>query len=386
MKDEQHIKELLEKIRELNPEAFNDFASKHSICFQPKKENWLFPMLFDYYVNVVQDKTISELVKELGLTLHRNCQEKPLSEVTHIDRSLCIDDSYVEDYVRKVQSFQSEKPVYKDLNSPWKTRGINLSLYEIPEFLLNSVVFEFKDKEHPYILADIAGMYIYAQKFEESLGYLYRSIRLLATFPNRFWNSEYGLVGAVNTFRLLLLMFPKQKIEIYRKLFSYDYIYLTKLACNASDEIFQQNAYVNRASIVISPFARYVIPLHINPDLLYISDMYYAHYCNELAETVSFASGWKYNMKSLTYYQNASFWPNDTGGYVDIEDKNYGQIVSEKHELAKEIAFSFYSDIYSGKITLQDKEIELIFKTILNECKYNYKALRNRTLNFKSYK
>lgn len=70
--------------------------------------------------------------------------------------------------------------------------------------------------------------------------------------------------------------------------------------------------------------------------------MYYAHYCNELATQISISSGWKYNMKSLTYYQHASIKPNDTGGYVDIEEKTYNEIVSAKHEQAKSIALLFY--------------------------------------------
>ena len=386
MNEDCYIKELLGKIKEYNPIAFDKFATEHPICFQPKKGNWLFPMMFDYYYNSVNDEAITECVKELGLYLHQKHTEQPLSEVTHIDKSLCIDDSYVEDYVRKVQNAHNKEPKFKDINSPWRTRGISLLLYEIPQIPLNSIIFEYKDKEHPYILADIAGMYVYSQKINDALSFLYRSVNLITKFPNRFWNSDYGLTGAANTFRLLSLMSPKDDISIYRKLFSYNYMYLTKLACTTNDEIFQQEAYVNRASIEISPWARYVIPFHINPDLLYISDMYYAHYCNELAEYTSFASGWKYNMKSLTYYQHASIRPNDTGGYVDIEDKTYNEIVLEKHEQAKEIAFSYYANIISGEEELQEHEIEKLFSTILKECRYNYKELRNRVLNFKSYK
>ena len=65
-----------------------------------------------------------------------------------------------------------------------------------------------------HIYADIAGMYMYGQKFEEGLNYLYRSINQLAMFPNRYWNSDYGLAGAANTFRLLLLMCPKNHMEL----------------------------------------------------------------------------------------------------------------------------------------------------------------------------
>ena len=385
MNYDQKIKELLGKIKDCDPIAFERFSLEHSICFQPKKGNWLFPMMFDFYVNYVHNNEINEYVRELGMSLHLSCQSEPLYEITKIDKSLCIDDSYVEDYVRKVQNAHNKEPKFQDIKSPWRTRGISLPLYEIPTILLNPIIFEYKDKEHPYILADIAGMFIYSQRIDEALGYLYRSVNLLTKFPNRFWNSEYGLAGAANTFRLLLLMSTTEAMNTYCKVYFYDYMFLTKLACTTTDEVFQHEAYVNRASIVMSPIARYVIPSQINPELLYISDTYYAHYCNELAETISYASGWKYNMKSLSYYQHGSIRPNDSGGFVDIEDKTYSQIVSEKHEQAKDIAYSFFSGILSGENALNDDEIEELFRYIQYECRYNYKKLRNRVLNFKSY-
>lgn len=101
---------------------------------------------------------------------------------------------------------------------------------------------------------------------------------------------------------------------------------------------------------------------------------------------MSAASGWNYNMKSLTYYRHASIRPNYTGGYVDIEDKTYGEIVSSKHEQAKVIAFDFYRNIFQKDyLYLTDENIETLFKVIQSELRYNYKSIRNRVLNYKKY-
>ena len=386
MEEKQFIKEILKKIQLADPIAFSGFASEYPICFQEKNENWLFPMMFEFYTNRIQNEYITSLLEELGLFMHNKYMECEMHEVIMIDKSLCINDSYVDSYVRKIQNAQKDNPQFRDIISPYRTKGISLALYEIPIIALNSIIFEFKEKEHPYILADIACTYIYGQKLEDGLSYLYRSTIMLSQFPNRFWNSDYGLAGAANTFRLLLLMCPKNHIELCRKIYRYYFVYLTKLACTTKNEIFQQEAYVNRASIELSTIARWVIPMHINPDLLYISDMYYAHYCNELASQISYASGWKYNMKSLTYYQHASIRPNSTGGYAEIEDKTYAEIVAEKHEHAKYIAFMFYSAICTGEETLTDNDIEILFKLLQNECRFNYKEIRKRVLNFKLYK
>lgn len=385
MEYNQRIREVLTKIENIDPIAFSTFASECSICFQDKNEDWLFPMLFDFYVNRIQNESITSLIKDLGVFIHNECKKSEMYEITKIDRSLCIDDSYINDYVRKIQNARNGKPSFKDINSPWKTIGISLVLYEIPIFHLNSIIFEFKDKEHPYILADIANTYISGQRIEESLNYLYRSINLLARFPNKFWNSDYGLAGATNTFRLLLLMCPKEHIEIRKKIYKYYFLYLTKLACTTKDEIFQQEAYVNRATIALSSIARYIIPPYTNPDLIYISDMYYAHYCNNIASQLSISSGANYYKKSLTFYQHASIKPNSAGGYVDIEDKTYFEIVSNKHEQAKTIAYKFYTEICSND-ALINKDIEILFKAIMKECRLNYTDIRNRVLNFKTYK
>lgn len=89
-------------------------------------------MMFDFYVNKIHNEYIISLLKELGLYLHNKCKNYEMSEITMIDRSLCIDDSFVDNYVLKVQNAQNDKPKFKDLNSPWRTRGISLALYEIP--------------------------------------------------------------------------------------------------------------------------------------------------------------------------------------------------------------------------------------------------------------
>ena len=52
MEDNYYIKTLLEKIESADPKSFSQFAHEHPICFQEKKGNWLFPMMFDFYVNL----------------------------------------------------------------------------------------------------------------------------------------------------------------------------------------------------------------------------------------------------------------------------------------------------------------------------------------------
>ena len=140
MEDNYYIKTLLEKIESADPKSFSQFAHEHPICFQEKKGNWLFPMMFDFYVNKIHNEYIISLLKELGLYLHNKCKNYEMSEITMIDRSLCIDDSFVDNYVLKVQNAQNDKPKFKDLNSPWRTRGISLALSLLSKEIFSDMI------------------------------------------------------------------------------------------------------------------------------------------------------------------------------------------------------------------------------------------------------
>ena len=116
VKEDQYIKDILVKIQGIDSEAFDRFASEHSVCFQKRNGNWLFPMMYDYYANRQNNEEIISLLNQLGLFLHSQCMKKDLYEITTIDKSLCIDDFYVDEYAVEVQRVQNEKPIFMDIN------------------------------------------------------------------------------------------------------------------------------------------------------------------------------------------------------------------------------------------------------------------------------
>ena len=71
----KHIKEILEKLQSLDNDAFDKFTSSHPVCFKKGKENWLFPMMYDYYKNTVHNEIAINLIMELGMFLHNYCQK-----------------------------------------------------------------------------------------------------------------------------------------------------------------------------------------------------------------------------------------------------------------------------------------------------------------------
>ena len=385
----EEVKNILLKIQAEDPESFARFSSEHAICFTEANGDWLFPALYEFYTEDVKNPIVVGLLQELGLLLHQESMNEPVAEITTLDRSLCLDESKVFEYIVKQQKLASgDIKNVEYLRTPYKTKTKVLPFRHISPIDHDWLIIEYGGIAHPYILADIAGVLIYSKKIKESFDYLRRSVSLLTEFPNKFWNSELAIAGATNTFRLIRLMFPSHRLDqiaLFRKIFKYNYLYLTRMACITRDELMEQTAYVNRAELVSHRCAYLFLPLFQNPDLLYISDLYHAHYCNETAMFNSVVSGKNYYMQSLTYYQNGSLWPNDTGGYVDIEDKTYGQIVREKKLVSIMNAQSFMQEIIKSQEFLTSSDIAAIFSLIENEYKTNFKSFRNRVLNFEKY-
>ena len=62
VKYDKYIEDILVKIQAIDSEAFDRFASEYSICFRKRNGNWLFPMLYNYYANIQNNKEIISLL------------------------------------------------------------------------------------------------------------------------------------------------------------------------------------------------------------------------------------------------------------------------------------------------------------------------------------
>ncbi len=380
------IKDIIEKVRLEDEEAFARFSSEHSICFTEANGDWLFPAMYDFYTEEVRNPSITKMLQELGMFFHNESLNTPMPEITSLDRSLCLDESQIYQYILKQQALASKDVKNAEvLKSPYKTKTEYLAFRHISPIDHEWLIIEYGGIAHPYILADIAGVLIYSNKIRESFDYLRRSTNLLIEFPNKFWNSELAITGAANTFRWLRLM-CQNDMDLSRKIFKYNYLYLTRMACITRDDLLEQSAYVNRAALVKMPFAYTFLPfIGQNPDTLYISDLYYAQFCNQTATEVSVLTNSKYYQQSLTYYQNASLWPNDTGGYADIEEDTYLQLVERKHKVALLNAYEYWKELNRGEDVLTESDIDKIFILIEQEYNNNFNRFRNNILNYNKY-
>lgn len=383
----EEVKDILMKIQYEDRKSFAKFSSEHASCFTEANGDWLFPALYEFYTEEVKNPIIVGLLQKLGMLFHHESMKIPFAEITSLDRSLCLDESNVFEYIvnqRRLASKDIKNVEY--LKSPYRTKTEVLPFRHISPIDYDKLIIKYGGIAHPYILADIAGILIYSQKIKESFSYLRRSVNLLTEFPNKYWNSELAVIGAANTFRWLRFM-CQDDIDLLRKIFKYNYLYLSRMACITRDDLLEQSAYVNRADLVKMPLAyTFLSFLGQNPDFLYISDLYYAHFCNQTATDVSMITKNNYYMRSLAYYRNASLWPNDTGGYVDMTDETYEQLVERKHKNAVMYAYNIWKELNRGEDILTESDIDRIFILIEQEYNNDFYRFRNNILNFDKYK
>ena len=98
----------------------------------------------------------------------------------------------------------------------------------------------------------------------------------------------------------------------------------------------------------------------INPDIQFMSDKAYAH---ELSEEVGLGivthqAFWD----SFKMYQHGSLIPNSSGGYKDIEDATYQELIERGRVRSFMIAENFYQKYQNGDFSLTKSDIAVIFQ------------------------
>ncbi|WP_430812946.1 MULTISPECIES: hypothetical protein [unclassified Carboxylicivirga] len=377
----EKIKNILQEIIDLEGSAMDFFFTNNPECFDKSKPDWLYPRLVAFFQSRPHNDKIDELLNEMSIELSAVIGDNIFSELTIIDKSKSIDDAFVEAFILKLTKNESKEYKFQQLKSPYKTKGYSLALKSVDKWVLQNLTMEFGETEHPYILAELTNCYMLSSSFLDAFQYLYRAAKQLTTYPHKYWNSEYGMMGAANVYRHLFILVTD--VEMKLRIFKLYYLHLTRLINITKDKLILSNSYSNRAFMCRDSLSLYALPfIGINPDLLYISDLWYAHNCGQ-PEVPAVMTMDFYKM-SLTMYQNASIYVNNTGGYKEIEDRTYGEIVEAKNFQSIEIAIEYLKQFKDSNCSINRKELNKIFQDFEKECRFDFVKFKNRVLKFKN--
>ena len=374
------IRSILNKMLDISAKDIIPFYENNKDYFdnQNEKSIWLFAKLYDYCLKTNNNELIL-LAKELKNELHvyslQNSEDIPLF---WIDKSNIVDESFIGNFIKDIESCKIGNIKFEEIKSPYKTKKEFLMYEGISDMALKNVIMKYSSYNHPYIWDYFQDIKFHSERYNEWLAFLYKGIRDIFTFPNKYWDSKYGIIGSTwLSIYFFKAIKPIENVELINKLLKIVFLYITRALCIV-DDITTIDLLRNRAWISQEAFKRYrgALPLGVNPDYIFISDMYLAwHRSTELK------LGWMFKQcydESLMMYRYGRLKPSNENWYVDIDERTYLQIVNNTYDRNLLIASSYQMEFEKGKLNISNKEINDSLKLVKKEIESNYKQFIDR--------
>lgn len=103
----------------------------------------------------------------------------------------------------------------------------------------------------------------------------------------------------------------------------------------------------------------------INVDIQFMSDKYLSH---EIAEEYGLGMITHQNyLDAMKMYRHGSLIPNDTGGYVDIEEATFGELIQRGALRSEELANKLFVEYNAGTFKLDPQGLEAIMVALKNK-------------------
>ena len=124
--------------------------------------------------------------------------------------------------------------------------------------------------------------------------------------------------------------------------------------------------YSNRARIVKGHYMEFagIFDLGINPDIQYISDMYLAYDVAMRNNLTSIPSFMQFMWDSLKMYRHGSHIPNNSGGYQEIEDRTWMELVHDGEIRSIMLADKLFKEFSNHNLNISKPTIDKIFQYI----------------------
>ena len=253
----------------------------------------------------------------------------------------------------------------------------------------NSVIHKYIKSNHPYICSQIACAYLESKVYHIGLPFLQKALFHVFSSPNIYWHNVFGVQGCTDAlfelqhllgFRGMIELSPLNSFGILSCL----YLYLSRaiyMCDNDTDDIVKdkipQSAIMKinylslRGDLVYDykdVFSK-IFGMGVNPDIQFMSDKYLSH--EEATkygiQTITMQDYWD----SMKMYRYGGLIPNDTGGYKEIEDSTWGELIQRGQLRSKEIAAKLYKEYKSGAFVLDSNQLGEIIVSLRDKLNCN---------------
>lgn len=285
-------------------------------------------------------------------------------------------DAHTGEYTYKRADVQTYKTI---------TEKIALSKLNFSQSTINKYI----SCTHPYVCSVIATAFINAKLYDVGLHYLRNGLKNFCSYQNKYWHNPIALRGCVDILHLTqYILAPKGMFATigFNKLIKMLFLYISRLIYMGDipidDEIADNTDTIPQhiidkinylsirgdleydyRNLIISIF-----PIGTNPDIQFMADKAMADaYAKRYGiGVITEQCYWD----SLKMYRHGSLIPNDTGGYHDIEDDTWGQLIERGTNRAYDIAYNYYLEYIKGEYQISEEEIDKIMNYLKDKFKF----------------
>lgn len=385
-------------------EQFNDFASQ-----VPGLSSYIEKSISSQDMGTIIGAYRDDLAKNGQLTPQLDLMLKILLEkwsfiqehapngISAVNPHYIIDDGeiikqFVQEMHENGKGVQFEKAQFQ----PYKSKTIKIANQMVD---YSSIYEKYLDCDHPYVCAQLACAFLNAKCFDIGLVFLQKALTHVFAYPNIYWHNHLAITGCVDAlyeFQYRLGPIGMNKLSkifnggryfilrclyllLSRAIYMSDSSNLDPTGERVSANVISKINYLSlRADLVLhykNDFAA-IFGLGVNPDIQFISDKALAH---SVAEEhglgiITEDAYWD----SMKMYRHASLVPNDTGGYADIEDATWGELVDRGRIRSEQLANSLYKDYSEGKFVITHSDLS-------NAIGFLHEYLVDSTLNYDTF-
>ncbi|MCB9211839.1 MAG: hypothetical protein H6609_20950 [Ignavibacteriales bacterium] len=353
---------------------FEAFYKNYSQEKQIEGKNGLYQLIESFRQNISQKRELSEeeaiLFKHIIECAENEIYSNSELKISIVNKVKIPNENFLKEFQSDFQSIKTDDLFFEQINKgKYKTVKEYISLHGVDGKGLTELYDKYKDFNHPYIYNLISEPLIQAKNFSNGIAILKKSLKYAFRYPNYFWDSLNGVNACASSlYQIQFLLGRDGLMELNKtinnfetKLLKLIFLYLSRVIYMSANNLLSIDAYSNRARIVRDYNYQFmmIFGLGVNPDIQYISDKYLAYATatkNNLVGEPFIQLMWD----SMKMYRHGSHIPNSTGGYQDIEDATWMQLVQRGHLRSINISEKILREFENYELNFTNSEIDYI--------------------------
>ena len=290
-------------------------------------------------------------------------------KIFQVSATLKPKEEFVFDFSAEFDSAKTSDVFFQTISPKrYKTKTEKIAYHGCDGKKVAEIYHRYKGYNHPYIHYLTSLPFIESRQYTFGIPILNNALKYAFRFPNHFWHSKIGVEACGwSLFRLQNLLgyegmlLVEQEVPLFKqKLLKLIYLYLSRYIYMTNGALKAIDCYTHRAQLIKDYHIDFagIWGLQVNPDIQFISDYYLAH---EISEKYSLSGIPQFKQlfwDSLKMYEHGSLIPNATGGYKDIEERTWVELVSDGASRSIRFSEKLLQEFEDHELNLTNTEVD----------------------------